>query len=272
MLGVYRLAGTVALSTSQQGAEDVSPKLEEALPKYVQVATYIRDQITRGELQPGEEVPSERQIAEEWGVSRPTATRALALLRVEGLVDSRQGAGTFVRAQPQIYRRALDRYVRSRTTGRMYTSQERSEITEAGWTAAPEEVALALGLELEAMVIRRRRVTYDQAAPVEASTSWFDAELAQAAPRLLERSRIREGTLAYVEKMTGRKGTTAEDRYSARLATPEEAAELQLGDEPAAVGRVHHTVYDASGKPIEFAEAVYPPGRWTFREQYAIPT
>jgi len=107
----------------------------------------------------------------------------------------------------------------------MYTSQEWSEITEAGLTAAPEGVALALGLDVDAMAIRQRRVTYDQSDPVEASTSWFDAELAKV-PRLLERSRITEGTLACVEKMTGRKGVTAEDRYSARLATPEEAVEL----------------------------------------------
>jgi len=87
----------------------------------------------------------------------------------------------------------------------MYTSQEWSEITEAGLTAAPEGVALALGLDVDAMAIRQRRVTYDQSDPVEASTSWFDAELAKV-PRLLERSRITEGTLACVEKMTGRKG------------------------------------------------------------------
>lgn len=248
----------------------MAPKIQQPMPKYVQVANYLRDQILRGELRPGDEIPSERQIAEEWGVSRPTATRALAALRVEGLVEARQGAGTFVRAQPSVYRRARDRYARARATGRAYTQGEWSQITKAEVVGAPEEVAVALELEPGAPAVCRHRVIHDQVGPVEASTSWFDAGLADVAPRLLERFRIPMGTLAYVEQVTGRRGATARDRLSARLATSEEIAELGLDQEAAAVGVVHHTVYDTEGKPIEFAEAVYPPGRWTFQEEYAL--
>jgi DNA-binding GntR family transcriptional regulator len=247
----------------------MAPKIQQPLPKYVQVANFLRDQILRGELRPGDEIPSERQIAEEWGVSRPTATRALAALRVEGLVEARQGAGTFVRARPSVYRRARDRYARARATGRAYTLQEWSQITKAELVEAPEDVAVPLELEAGATAIRRHRVIHDQIGPVEASTSWFDAQLAEVAPLLLERSRIPMGTLAYVEQATGRRSATAKDRFSARLATPEEAAELGL-HEPAAVGVVHHTVYDTDAKPIEFAEAVYPPGRWTFQDEYPL--
>lgn len=75
----------------------MGPEIEQVLPKYLQVADHIRGQIVRGELAPGDEVPSEREIAEQWNVSRPTATRALAALRAEGLVEARQGSGTFVR-------------------------------------------------------------------------------------------------------------------------------------------------------------------------------
>jgi GntR family transcriptional regulator len=64
----------------------------------MQIARFIRDQVICGELKPGDEVPSEREIAEVWEVSRPTATRALAALRAEGLVESRRGSGTFVRS------------------------------------------------------------------------------------------------------------------------------------------------------------------------------
>ncbi|GAA2238300.1 hypothetical protein GCM10010104_36680 [Streptomyces indiaensis] len=48
------------------------PQIEEAQPKYLQIAHYIRDQILRGDLRPGDEVPSERQLAADWKVSRPT--------------------------------------------------------------------------------------------------------------------------------------------------------------------------------------------------------
>jgi GntR family transcriptional regulator len=250
----------------------MSPRAEEVLPKYVQIANHIREQILRGDLKPGDEIPSERRIVEEWGVARPTATRALSALRVEGLVEARQGAGTFVRSRPQLSRRARDRYARSRTTGRIYTSQERAEILEAGLAPVTEAVAAALSLEPGTLAARRRRRVLDDDGPVEVSTSWFTAETASRAPRLLERERIIEGTLVYIETSTGRSGRAATDRVTARLATPQEADELQLGGGPAAVLVVHHVLYDAAGQPLEFAEAVLPQGRWSFSEDYEVAT
>ena len=227
--------------------------------------------IIQGELKPGDEIPSERQIVEEWGVSRPTATRALAALRAEGLVEARQGSGTFVRAQPQLHRRARDRYARSRATGRAYTEGERSEIVAAEAMPAPEHVAAELGLKPGATAIRRKRLIFDTSGPVEASISWFDGALAKKAPRLLERTRIRQGTLAYVEQVTGRRGQVARDWIGARLATAEEVAGLKLGRKASAVLVVRHLTADASGAPLEFVEATFPPDRWTFEQEYPIP-
>lgn len=248
----------------------MAPEIQQVVPKYLQVADHIRDQILRGELRPGDEIPSERRIVEEWRISRPTATRALAALRAEGLVEARQGAGTFVRERPTLARRARDRYARGRATGEIYTAGERSKITAAGLAAAPDDVAVALGIPAGATVIRRRRIVHEPAGPAEVSSSWFRQELADRAPRLLKRARIREGTIAYVERATGRRARVGRDRISARMATTDEAAELALGNDPAAVLVVHHTVFDAAGDPLEFAEAVYPPERWSFEDQYPI--
>ncbi|GAA1867015.1 GntR family transcriptional regulator [Myceligenerans crystallogenes] len=60
------------------------------------IAAAIRARIDAGELAPGDRVPSTRQIVAEHGVAMATATRVLALLRNEGLVESRQGSGTVV--------------------------------------------------------------------------------------------------------------------------------------------------------------------------------
>jgi DNA-binding GntR family transcriptional regulator len=249
----------------------VSPEIQQVLPKYVQVADHIRDQIIRGELRPGDEVPSERRIVEEWRISRPTATRALAALRAEGLVEARQGAGTFVRERPTVARRARDRYAHGRASGEIYTSGERSEIVDAGVVPAPEAVALALGIRPGEPAIRRRRIVHEDTGPVELSSSWLPETLAERAPRLLSRERIREGTVAYVERTTGRRARLGRDRITARLATSDEREALQLGDGPAAVLVIHHTVFDAAGEPIEFAEATFVPGRWSFQEEYPIP-
>src|SRR3954463_10244030 len=94
------------------------PRVQEVLPKYLQIAGHIRDQIVRGDLRAGDEAPSERDIAASWDVARPTAARALEVLRGQGLVVSRQGSGTYV--QPAAAPRARERYDRARVLGGMY--------------------------------------------------------------------------------------------------------------------------------------------------------
>ncbi|MGW0431764.1 TetR/AcrR family transcriptional regulator C-terminal domain-containing protein [Micromonospora sp. NPDC003197] len=67
-------------------------------PPYRRIAAEIRRRITLGELGPGDPVPSARQLTREHGVAIATATKVLALLRDEGLVLTRPGAGTVVAA------------------------------------------------------------------------------------------------------------------------------------------------------------------------------
>jgi DNA-binding transcriptional regulator YhcF (GntR family) len=64
------------------------------------VAAGIRARIERGELRPGDRVPSARSIVREFGVAIATASRAHALLRDAGLVRAQPGVGTVVRRPP----------------------------------------------------------------------------------------------------------------------------------------------------------------------------
>jgi GntR family transcriptional regulator len=69
-----------------------------------QVFLVLRDQIGRGTFPPGGVLPKEEALCERFGVSRITVRRALADLAAQGLVERRQGIGTFVRhdvAQPR---------------------------------------------------------------------------------------------------------------------------------------------------------------------------
>jgi AcrR family transcriptional regulator len=66
-------------------------------PPYLRIADEIRRRIDSGELSPGDRVPSTRAITREWGVAVATATKALAVLRQEGLVQPTTGVGTMVR-------------------------------------------------------------------------------------------------------------------------------------------------------------------------------
>ena len=66
------------------------------LSPYARIAAELRDQIETGALAPGDRVPSTREITRRCGVAMATATKALAVLRQEGIVRSVPGVGTVV--------------------------------------------------------------------------------------------------------------------------------------------------------------------------------
>jgi len=67
--------------------------------KYRQIADRLRADITEGRLKPGDQLPSQQDLVDEYGVVMATVVRALDELRREGLVETRHGLGTFVRKQ-----------------------------------------------------------------------------------------------------------------------------------------------------------------------------
>lgn len=72
---------------------------EGAGPKYKQIYNDLRRALAANEYSPGDKLPSENDLVERFGASRPTVGRALAQLETDGLVERRAGSGTFVRAQ-----------------------------------------------------------------------------------------------------------------------------------------------------------------------------
>jgi len=66
------------------------------LPAYERVKAYVKVQITRGVWRPGDPVPSESALQQQFGVSRMTINRAVKELAVEGLVTRVRGSGTVV--------------------------------------------------------------------------------------------------------------------------------------------------------------------------------
>lgn len=65
-------------------------------PLYRQVAEVLAERITSGTLKPDRPIPSEKQVQDEFGVSRVTARKAVEVLRDRGLVVTLPQRGTFV--------------------------------------------------------------------------------------------------------------------------------------------------------------------------------
>ena len=71
----------------------------------VKVADALRARMSKGHHKPGDRLPSEAQLTQEFGVSRTVVREAIAALRSDGLVEPRQGAGVFVLAPTLATRR-----------------------------------------------------------------------------------------------------------------------------------------------------------------------
>ena len=107
---------------------------------YKQVADALRDEIRSGQLSAGEPLPSETQLTARYRVSRNSVRSALGLLRVEGLVVTEQGRGSFVREG-----RALRR-LGSSADFEMEDAELDQRLVGVEVVRPPEEVADRLGL------------------------------------------------------------------------------------------------------------------------------
>ncbi|AGZ45507.1 winged helix-turn-helix domain-containing protein [Actinoplanes friuliensis] len=99
----------------------IDPSADRAV--FRQLADLLRDQITSGDLAPGEPLPSELRLAQEYAISRTTVRQAIGQLRTEGLVTVDRPRGTFVRVPEPTETITLPRGARA--AARMPTDAER---------------------------------------------------------------------------------------------------------------------------------------------------
>ena len=138
-------------------------------PLYQQLQRALREAIADSRLSADEALPPERDLAEEFGVSRITVRKALDALVSEGLLIRRQGAGTFVAGRVEKSFSKLSSFSED-----MISRGRRPEsvwLSRSSGVATPDE-SLTLGLSPGSVVYRFNRIRYADGAPmaVEYST------------------------------------------------------------------------------------------------------
>jgi DNA-binding GntR family transcriptional regulator len=232
---------------------------------YVQIIEHYRQQIREGRLKDGDMLPSGREIAGEFGVSLATAAKVAGGLQALGLVSPRPGAGTVVTASRPPADRARGGPLLINLASRSPVRPgDHARVLEAGIVQAPQNVAVQLGAEPLAQVIRRRQATIRDGATVAVLTSWFPGVLAEAVPDLLGRARLAEEAVGY-------QPAWGEDWVSARPPTSAEAREFAIKrGSPVVV--VHSRRFAADDSVIEYAELIARADtRVTYRYEYRPP-
>ena len=236
-----------------------------------QIAASLRERIRGGEWAAGEQIPSIPALAQAYGVAKQTVQRTVDQLRVEGVLITRPGSGTYVRGT----RRRLNRLSRGRYGTRRgqhadLARRYRQELVEVGHSPAPPEVADAFGVaDGTALLVRRHLVRTDEGQPAEVGASWFRPAEADRTS-LARREAYGRPLYQEAEDEIGRRYASATDHLSARQPTREEAELLHIRpDTP--VLHLLHVAYDADHRPIEVAQATWPGPMTTLTESYPVP-
>ncbi|WP_329350517.1 GntR family transcriptional regulator [Streptomyces sp. NBC_01261] len=237
-----------------------------ALLKYEEIAESLRTRIAAGEFEAGDTVPSGRDLAEQWSVSRATVIKAMEVLRNDGVVVAKQGTGFVVTGTPIARPAGARRAGSARIAGGMPFLR----VGEPDWAEPPARVAAVLGLDQGVTALRRIRILQlPDGSPHSYAEAWFPPEIAEAAPRLAQTAPIPEGTTRYVRRQTGRFPAEGVDVTTVRLATDSEVVHLGLSG-VTAVAVVLHTAYDQEGRPLVCEEGVTPSSHFEHAESYAM--
>ncbi len=234
--------------------------VQPAQAPYQIVKQHLKAGLERGVWPPGELMPSESALVEQFGVSRMTVNRALRELQSEGLVERVQGVGTF---SAQLHRlsatlsiRDMREYVQSRNL--VYHLDMRSLREEA----APAAIAQRLGLKLGARAFHSVAVHYEDDVPLQVEDRWVNPA---AAPRYLHVDFSQTTPTQYLLEVA----PMWEAHYTIEAVVPSRQEVRLLKIEPTEPCLLITRWTSSRGMPVTVARLVHPGSRYQLEGQFS---
>ncbi|WP_444685327.1 GntR family transcriptional regulator [Alkalicoccus luteus] len=230
---------------------------ESSIPIYYQLAEQLRRRIDQGELKPGDMMPSERELSEQFAISRMTVRQAIASLVDDGIVYRKQGTGTFVAEEK------IEQHLSGLTS---FSEDMRARGMEPSATVltfekqeCPAEAASFLGLEPDEPVYYMKRLRLADKVPMALEETWLSAALSGPMPE-----EAASGSLyTWLEERAGIRIGRAEQWMEAAVLSEAEAMHLQAkAGGPVLV--MERQTYTADGRPLELVRSRYRADRYRF--------
>lgn len=236
---------------SDAGDLAVNPRV----PKYYRVKRQLLD--LTAELAPGNPVPPERELAEQYGTSRTTVRQALGELVAEGRLLRVQGKGTFVAGPKVAQSLQLTSYTEDmKAQGLTPTTR----MLELGYVTADEAMAERLDIRIGGRVLRIHRLRMADGEPMAIETTHLAARRFPGLRRRLDRhpSLYEALSTAYGVRLA-----EAEETIETVLATPHDAQLLGVDVGVPLLSLSRHS-FDTGGEPVEFVRSLYRGDRYKF--------
>lgn len=232
---------------------------DQPVPLYHQIFLQLRGEIATGERPIGSRLPTEQALAEDFGVSRITARRALDELAQAGFVARKQRVGTIVTFQPPAkpIEGNIDQALESLITFGRNTQVRLIELDTV--PAAPPMDAM-LDVAPGADLVRAVRVRWQDGVPL----GHFVTHVPGALGVKLTRTALSRTPMLALIKDAGISIGAADQTITATLADATLASLLQV-DIGSALLRVSRTVFDKGKRPIQHIQAHFRPDRYQIR-------
>jgi len=236
----------------------------------------LRSQIQEGILVPGALLPSETEVASQYGVSRQTARNALQALEHEGLVVVRPRRGRIVRSSQRL-RWRLSEFERPDRTGSGTSDAWETDIESQGHDPTrqdleveritpPDNIITRLNLDPRTdIVVVRRHVRYIDGKPAIISDDYFDERIVRGTELAEPEDTTRENILAEA----GYEQVYDIDEIITRMPTPDEIGRLRISTGTPVAEHIR-TGYTATDRAVRVMISIIPGD--TLILQYTIPT
>jgi GntR family transcriptional regulator len=228
-------------------------------PIYAQIKQSIQSDIDQGVIPAGELLAPEVELAQRFGVSRPTVRQAILELTREGILARRRGKGTVV------MRRQVDY-----PTGKLLSfteefaasgGQPSAKVRSQSIVSADRQLAVKLGIQINAPVFRLERVRSIDGSPV----AWQVSHIAYSRVPSIEATDFRTASLY----------TTLRYRYGLTIASADEVIQAAVA-EPldsellgvvtgSPVFRIERRAFTDSAEVVEVADSLYRADRYDIR-------
>ncbi len=230
-----------------------------ALPKYNQLASILRQKIEDGQWPPRTSIPSERQLEVLYNISRTTIREAIDHLVRQGYLYREHGRGTFV--SPQKLQKGLmeltsfseDLLKRGIKPGQVIRSLD--------WIEAPAKIAQKLEIAPGTKVLRVERIRLGDGIPIGLQTSFLSLPTEQT----ISQSDLEAGGSLYriLQERLNIIPSEADETLEVTLATTEEAELLEIL-EGAPLLLSERVLFAQNRKPVEYVKILYRGDRYRY--------
>lgn len=231
------------------------------LPMYYQLKEILRERITTGEWQPGDLIPSERELSERYEISRMTARQALTELTVEGLLRREQGKGTYV-AEPKI-KQGLTSLTGFTEDIHTRGARPGSQVLRLELVTTPISALRALQITPDQQMVLLERLRLVEDEPIALESCYLHFNNVQ---EILQEDFENNSLYELLAKKYNITPARAEQQVGADLCNQREQELLNI-TKGMPVLRNSRITFDQWGRPFEYTESAYRADRYTFQAE-----